>query len=69
MTRFFVMLFQFILSDYDIQDIDLDSFKSKLDFANMLPLSNLMLMADIKLIARGIIAFVILQKKSNDVME
>ena len=63
------MLFQFILSDYDIQGIDLDSFKSKLDFANMLPLSNLMLMAEIKLIARGIIAFVILQKKSNDVME
>ena len=63
------MLFQFILSDYDIQGIYLDSFKSKLDFANMLPLSNLMLMAEIKLIARGIIAFVILQKKSNNVME
>ena len=63
------MLFQFILSDYDMHGIDLDSFKSKLDFANMLPLSNLMLMAEIKLIARGIIAFVILQKKSNDVME
>ena len=41
----------------------------KTRFGNLLPLRNLMFMAETNILAREIIAFVILQKNSNAVME
>ena len=64
------MLFHFIFSGYDnIQGVHSNPFKSKLDSSNMLPLSNWMLIAEITLLARGIIGLEIFQNNYKAVIE